>query len=355
MGGHHLEYDLRVVRELAARGIETNVYSHVQVSAEVRAAVTASAQLIALFRISPYRDWSKIDLLSGEITSFLDGAVTLAEDLTRVEKAELWMWPSIYAPQLYACALAKPSVALSGCIHTEPTFMAPNGRMWWRYAFLKAREAGLMLNIGAHLPALEQEYSPLTSDGRISRFPVAHDGAPSGVRKTELRKIGFFGYQRPEKGAALLPSLVPQLLHDGHEVIVQDSGEFVRAIPTQGLTVLPYVPSLADEIAKCDLIVAPYDPAAYRTKGSGIVWDALASGVPVIAPAGTAIGTLVQSNGAGILFGALEADDVYRSILEARRNYERISRAAFRASLEWCSRHGIRHFVSAMLAKPQIE
>jgi len=52
MGGHHLEYDLRVVRELAARGIETNVYSHVQVSAEVRAAVTASAQLTALFRIS---------------------------------------------------------------------------------------------------------------------------------------------------------------------------------------------------------------------------------------------------------------------------------------------------------------
>lgn len=344
-----------MVRELAARGIETNVYSHVQVSAQVRAAVTESAQLTPLFRISPYWDWSKIDRLSGELTSFLDGAVTLAEDLTRVEKAEFWIWPSIFAPQLYACALAKPSVPLSGCIHVEPTFMAPNGRMWWRYAFLKAREAGLLLNIGAHVPALEQEYSPLTSDGRISRFPVAHDGAPSGVCKAELRRIGFFGYQRPEKGAGLLPSIVPQLLRDGHEVIVQDSGEFVRAIPMQGLTVLPYVPSLADEIAKCDLIVAPYDPAAYRTKGSGIVWDSLASGVPVIAPAGTAIGSLVQSTGAGVLFGSLEPSDVYRAILEARRDFGRISEAALNASLEWSGRHGIKHFVSAMLARPQLD
>ena len=120
-----------------------------------------------------------------------------------------------------------------------------------------------------------------------------------------------------------------------------------------GLTKLDYVPSVADEIAKCDLVVAPYDPVAYRVKGSGIVWDSIASGVPVILPARTEMGSLVESTGAGKLVESLEAEDVYRSILEARRDYATIARAAFEASQAWRGTHGIRRFVSAMLGEAQ--
>ncbi len=353
VAGHHLEYDLRIALELASRGHDARVYAHVKVGAEVRALFPASVEVTPIFRVHPYWDWSLIDPVCGELTAFLDGALMLAADLRGVREAEMWMWPTLLAPQLFACTVARPKAALSGCVHVEPTFRAPNGRMWWRYAFLKAREAGLRPNLGVNVPALASEYSPLAGEGEVKCFPIAHDGAPSGACRTALRKIGFFGHQRREKGTGLLPALVPRLLQDGYEVVVQDSGDQVGAMAAPGLTKLDYVPSVADEIAKCDLVVAPYDPVAYRVRGSGIVWDSIASGVPVILPARTEMGSLVESTGAGKLVESLEAEDVYRSILEARRDYATIARAAFEASQAWRGTHGVRRFVSAMLGEAQ--
>jgi hypothetical protein len=141
------------------------------------------------------------------------------------------------------------------------------------------------------------------------------------------------------------------LLRDGYEVVLQDSGNLVNTPPMPRLTKLGYVPSVAEEISKCDLVVASNDPVAYRARGSGIVWDSIASGVPVIVPAGTEGGSLVESTGAGKLSASSSAEHVYRSILEARGDYGTIAKAAFEASRQWQVRNGISHFVSAMLGE----
>lgn len=354
-GGHHLEYDIRIAEELIRRGHEARVYSHARISDSARESVAAIAPAIPLFRPSPYSNPAKVDPISGELRIFLDGALMLAEDLGRVEAADLWIWPTLFAPQLHACALANPRVDIAGCIHVEPNYMASNGRMWWRYALEKCRKAGLRTNLGVTIPRLGREYSLLAGDERVSMWPILADGAPIKVPRTGLRRIGFFGHQRAEKGTAILATLISRLLGDGFEVVLHDSGDLSRIDQAPGLVTLGFVPSLAEEIARCDLVVLPYDPAAYRARGSSVGCEAIASGIPVIAPAGTPIGFLVESTGAGALFAALTAEEIHRVVLAARDGYRRFSNAAFEASRAWPERHGIKNFVSKMLGdlRPQ--
>ena len=280
---------------------------------------------------------------------FLEGASVLADDLARVSDSDLWIWPSLTASHLYACIQVGPKVGISACIPEEPTHMCSHGRMWWRYAFLRAERASLELNLGTTTQRLAEEFRSLSGGIRIGRFPVPHDGAPSEARKTELRRIGFFGAQRFEKGAELLPALIPRLLLDGYEVVLHDSAGLVRAEAMQGLTVLGYVPALADEIAKCDLVVVPYDATRYRIRASAILWDCIASGVPTIVPADTDIGLQVQSAGTGKTFSSFSTVEVHRSIAEARRDYRELANAAFEESRRWRNTEGANRFVAALV------
>ena len=347
--GHHLEWSLRIVEELTSLGHGVEVFASAHVTRRVVESFSGRASVSPLFRVDPYIDPRQIDPVAGEISFLLDGASALAKDLSQIGKYDLWLWPSLFAPQLYACSLAAPAARIAGCIHLEPGFQALNGRIWWRYAFLCVERAKLRANIGVTTPLLEEEYAPLTATGRIECFPVPHDGAPTVIRKAGVTRIGFFGDQQLRKGRTLIPALVTRLLQDGFQVVLHDSGDRVRAENTPGLTVLGYLPCLADEIAKCDLVIVPYDPTQYRLMGSGIVWDAIASGVPVIVPADTGPGLLVNETGAGKTISVVSIDAICRAIADVQQNYEQISIAAFEASQHWRTTQGVKAFVAAML------
>ena len=83
--------------------------------------------------------------------------------------------------------------------------------------------------------------------------------------------------------------------------------------------------------------------------GSGIVWDAIASGVPVMVPSDTAPGLLVEETGAGKTISVLSIDAICRAVIDVRQNYEQISMAAFEASRRWHATQGVKPFVAAML------
>ena len=352
LAGHHLEWNLKIVDELTSLGHQVAVFADASVDRTVVESFSGRASVSPLFKVFPYTNPRTIDPIAGELVCFLDGAAALAADLRQIGECDLWFWPSLFAPQLYACSLAAPAARIAGCIHVDPGFKNVHGRMWWRYAFLVAQSTSLRTNIGVTGPLLQKEYAPLTATGRIECCPVAYDGAPTGTRKTGVARIGFFGHQRRNKGVTLIPELVPRLLRDGFQVVVHDSGNKLRVGSAPGLTVLGYLPSLAEEIAKCDLVILPIDPTAYRSMGSGIVWDAIASGVPVIVPSGTAPGLLVEETGAGKLTSAISVDAICRAIIDVQQNYEQISVAAFEASRRWHTTQGVKLHVAAMLRDP---
>lgn len=352
-GTHFLEWDLRLVEQLVLLGHTVNICSHVDINPVAKALASAQATLTPLFRVSCYVHPSQLDPIAGDLMLFVEGAAMLAEDLQRVAPSDLWMWPSFTAWQLYGCSLLETSCNMSACVHQEPTFNSPNGNIWWRYAFITAMRAKLRLNFGATTQALVNDYAGLTSGQRINRFAVAHDGVRCVRPRARPTRIGFFGYQRQEKGVEILPWLVPQLIRDGHEVVMHDSGGMVQVEASDRLTVLGFVPSLVQEIAKCDLVVTPYFAERYRSRGSGVVWDSIASGVPVIVPDATACGAMVRALGAGKTFATPSADAVYGAIRAARDDYPAIAKAACEASKRWLESEGSRHHAAAMLQRAE--
>lgn len=348
--GHHFDLDLKLARQLVAGGHELRVYANASAHDEVRQAFASVAPLEPLFRAGPYARPEQFDLYAGELLAYQSQTRVLAEDLRALPPADIWLWPTLMAGQLKACAVAGAPAQVAACVHTPVVSEeSPTGTIWWRDALLAARRARMRLRLGAFEPEHRYDYLPLTTDGAFEVYPCYFEGVPAQAPRRDLRTIGFFGHQRPEKGVSLLPSLVEPLLSRGYQVVVQSSGRQPDLPDHPGLTRLGFVPDLANEIARCDLVVLPYEPERYRRKSSGLLMDALASGVPAVVPFDTAPGRLIDRTGAGAQFVRLEAAQVLAAVEQVRAQYPRIAQAAYQASLNWRKHNGLDRFAQALL------
>ena len=349
--GHHLDLDIGVARELRNAGHDVHVYSHRDIAPDARERMAAHARVSPLFQNSPYDDPLSADPVAGELIAFMDAARRVADDLRSTRAADFWIWPSLFASQHYANVLANPRVPIAGCVHVEPAYLNSLGALLWRFSFVEARKHGAQIRTGAFEAMLCGQYMPLAGDGNFRQLPIPYDTINRPEPKENLSTVGFFGNQRNEKGVTLIQNLIPMLLDEGFRIVLHDSsGGSAGSGNDQLRIVLGFVEDLAAEIITCDLVVTPYDPGPYKTKGSAIVWSALANGVPVVAPGGTASGDLIIASGAGTVFDVYSAESVFQAILDARRDYAKISAGARQAGRSWMEAHGLGKYVAAMLA-----
>lgn len=346
LGGHNVEWNLLIAKDLIRRGHEVQLFCSANASNEARHAFSKFGSVTPMFLADPY---AQPQGKTHELSLFIDVANRMAHRLSQLEPADLWLWPTLFPPQLLSCVLANPGITVSGCIHSEPSSPMPNGKIWWQYAFEKAIQTGLSLNLSTTTPGLQKIYSGIAPRMAIKCAPIAQDGLPASSPKTRMKTIGFFGMQRSEKGMYLLHALITKLLGAGYEVILQDSNGRINIENTPNLTTLGYIDNFAQEITRCDLVVIPYNPAPYRYRLSAVAAEAIASGVPVIVPAGTSMGNMVQETGAGKSFSAYNAEIIFQSISAAETDYANVAYAAFRVSQEWLSKHGSKRFVSHLL------
>jgi hypothetical protein len=117
-----------------------------------------------------------------------------------------------------------------------------------------------------------------------------------------------------------------------------------------GVDLLEYVEDIAVPIAECDLIVLPYDVQQYRARGSGILMECLALGIPVTAPVGTLPGRTIERLGVGPLFTGNSEGLIYQAIQASKRNYPAYAANAHRTAQQFCKRNGVAPFASALLA-----
>lgn len=349
--GHPHDIDLSLARAMVDAGHDVHVYGHVDMDEAVRSDFAGVAPLTALFTINPYAKISGFDAIAGEIRKNLDGAHITAKELLGVRQADVWLWPSLYPYQLLACAFARTSARVAGCIHHPPGFLSAGDTAWWRYGFLQCFHAGIDLRAGSIERETCYEYIPLTVDGHFPLLPYPNDGLAVPPAHTALQTIGIFGAQREEKGQVLMRPLLNGLLEQGYRVILQDSNEELarQYAGMDGVICLGHVDNLLDEIARCDLVLAPYHAESYRSRGSGIVMNAMACGVPVVVPVGSAPGRLVEQNGAGTLFSHFSLPAIRAAIQAAAAGYPAIAAAAGQAARLWRQQHGVMKFVEAMV------
>lgn len=350
-GGHSFDFDRKLLRHYAEAGHEVRLYTYAGADDAAVAQLAEHGPATKLFRSFHYSLPAQIDPYAGELNEFLRKSETLAEDLQAIEEADVWLWPTFSAEELHACAVRAPGVPVVGCIHSDPGIEARSmGAIAWRAALLCAQRKGLACGLGSVEPELRHRFAPIVPAHRFAVFPQPFDGEPDRPRREKLRRIGFFGSQRGEKGAKLMAGLIERLLADGYAITLQNSNERYGWADAPGLDIIGFVEDIATPMAECDLIVLPYDIESYRAKGSGVLAQALALGIPATAPLGTLPGRTIEQNRAGPLFAAVAADAIHAAIRFAAANYAAFAGNAWRASQQFAKRNGTAQFAEALLA-----
>jgi glycosyltransferase involved in cell wall biosynthesis len=351
LAGHHYDYGLKLVRELVSAGHDVHVYGSSLMDDEVAIDFGAIAPVAKHFTIWPHTLPEKYDFYAGSFVQHRAEPPVIARDLMKVRKADLWIFPTMWAQEIAACALGGIKVPVVGCVYWDPGIeWKSDDARFLRSALLLAHSAKVDITLTSVEPEMRDRFLPIIPDGKFVTVPQPADGPPLPEPKKHLKHIGFFGHQRVEKGASMLQGLLPRLVKDGYAVTYQDSFTQIKLPNLPGVHRLGHVPDIAEAIAECDLVVLPYDVDRYRARGSGIVAECLALGVPVTAPLGTLPGRTIEKHGLGPLFSVPRAPPVYNAIKAAERNFASFAKKAHETAVQFAARNGSARFANALLA-----
>lgn len=352
--GHHFDFDSKLLGYLARAGHDVHVYGYAGMQDDVVEELRPHGAVTRLFRRFHYDRMVPLDPFAGALDAFQRKCESVAEDLRSVEAADLWIWPTLRGYNLHACTQAGIGAPVVGCIHQDPGIAVGSmSARLWRVAFLAAERQGLRFTVGSIEPELCRRFAPLVPPGRLIAIPQPFEGPPIAQPKAALARIGFFGKQRKEKGVELMAPLFERLIGDGYAITLQNSHkDYPLPTPPQ-IELLEFVEDFPATVAACDLVVLPYDPQEYARKGSGILAQCLALGIPVIGPAGTLPGALIEQHGLGPLFPAPTVEAIYGAIRRAGQNYPAFADNAWRAAHEFAKRNGVARFAEAFLAAAQ--
>ena len=354
--GHHYDIDVRVAVELASRGHHVNIHTHRDFASAKDIPGLNNVEFTPLFSLNPYAIASPPlnDPWAGDLRYFRQAIHAFSEDLKQVTRADIWLLPTVFPHQLTALARLDSLPFVVGCIHTHPNFQFNQGQMLWRIAFLESENKADRIKLGVLEKELLLEYEQLFANESqsIHPWPLPHDGAPSSRLRTELRTVGLLGHQRATKGLQLLPQIVNNLLQLGYEVILQDSeGKLAAQFKSsKNLRVFNFVPSIGDLIQECDAVLLNYDPVFYRYSGSGIAWESIACGAPILAPAGTTVSRLIREYQTGATFCPNNPASMYRMLNTVRDDFPTYSENARQASATYKATHGTAKLVDKILS-----
>jgi len=354
--GHHYDYGLKTVKHYAQAGHDVHVYGFAEMKDEVEADFAAFAKVTRLFSTFPYHEPEEYDWYAGELARVRTESKRIAEELKGVRDAEVWIWPTIRPPEIVACAVRGVEAPIVGCVYWDPGFEGESiDAQVWRDSLLYAQDVGLKLTLASVEAELRHRFIRIVPDGRFALVPHPVDGPPIPERKKALKRIGFFGHQREEKGAKMMRALLSKLIDDGYAITFHNSDQDFPFPEVPGIDRLEYVDDIAVPIAACDLVVLPYDVKRYQARGSGILMECLALGVPVTAPFGTLPGRIIEQAGVGPLFRTSNVNPIYGAIKTTERNYGVLATNAHRHAAKFCSRNGVDKFASALLLAAVVE
>ena len=348
--GHHFDYCLRLTRCLTQRGHRVSVWGARGMQDALFAAFRqCGCQPFALFSHFSYD-------APGPGGYGLEALEVLAQvtalEMASAEPADLSLFPTLTALQLAAWSRLERGGPMAALVHQPPEDNHPFGSELWAKAAARVRTRGLKVAIGAIDPAIGALLRGAVDALPVFDWPTPLDGSPKQHDSAQLCTIGFFGYQRVERGITLIPALTDALLGAGYHVLIHDTmGQFQPHAAIANLRLIDgFVSDLGTAIAPCDLVVCTMQPERYRRRTSGIACTAVACGVPLVLPAGTLSAQRYETLGSVALYGEQTVQSVLNAVQISGRDYPQRAQAARRGALLWRQSQGTERFIDAVLA-----
>lgn len=331
--GHHLAYDLAIAREALARGQPVTLVAN----RAFRAGTIEGVRILPHFSTTTYArehddpvtgaadDWKALnDRLLAELcllprAETPPDAAVLVPTTTENHLAGYLAWMKGFDPleaPLFALHLMFPSgvtIDASGAMVVEDPLRA----LFYRLAERLAREDGPEIHLFASGGQHAAEFGALFGRA-IAPHPLPIRPEPGPPRAPAAPRVLLFaGDARPDKGIGLLPALLPRLAAehpactfaahinaDGAWGEARQAAAAVAALagtaPNIEVTTGRLAPeAYLDLLRGSDLVVLPYDPALARRKSSGVLWEAVSLGVPLVVPQDTWLAAEARHWGAG--------------------------------------------------------
>jgi len=384
-GGHHLAYDLAIAEAAMARGQEVRIIAHRRFPASAIGGVpvlphfteTCYAQRHddpVTGRFDDFRHFNDTllaDLRALPAEGLRPADCVLVPTVTETHLAGFVAWMKGFEPTrapLFVVHLMMPSgVALGadGALIVEDPLRA----LFYRLAERAAGGPGPAIHFFASGGQHAREYSALFGRPIAAHpLPIRPEPAPLPIELPPTALL-FAGDARADKGIALLPQLAPALAaalpgwrFAAHVNVDRAWGE-AKAAGEAMLELGERLPQLAvrggrlppaeylDLLRRARLVLLPYDPVLARRKSSGVLWEAISLGRPVVVPAGTWLEEEARHWGAGhVAYGAQRCEDILAAMAEAAASLSALEARSAEAGARYRAANGAAALIDQLAA-----
>ncbi len=390
--GHHASTCRVVTGELRRRGIETLIAASTQLTPELATELGASP-FFAVYTYTPQHP----DPIAGWLKTFLEGVAMTTQDLARLPAPmadDVVFVNSAQPTQLMAvmtwlngiAAESRPRVVVE--FGTDAGVNLTRTEAGYTLEAVDPREnprSVLLRHVGQNIPpefrrnlflktfdAGASKIHQLLLDYEIGVLPLPQQTYGLARKKAQGSiTIGVLGRQDFDKGYQLLPEILPALLarHAEINILVHNANpddmppvqQKLREIAQSDARItLDEGPANSTHwqglLAQSDVILCPYRSERYLACYSALAVEALANGIPIVAPEGTVPHWFVAGHkGAIVPFGTFTAPQIVDATSSAIAQYERLAVAARAAAEAWNSQDRKAQLVDSILGTLPIQ
>ncbi len=385
MGGHHHNAVLKLNAELSSLNVDHSCLG----SAHADAYVVQTLKLRRCFTRSIYgrSEWTSSEF-----------AQSVADTHSQLAAALRWQWSR---PDLLVlpCCDQILALALARYLRRPHLRSPPHILLWLLYApdyrksiddpstealFAEYRQAfsALRASIGddckitvfcetkgmadayRHVVGLEIKLAPGPNLVRGS-------DALRSTRRGSPPTIACIGHANAPKGYRMLPGAIERVLRQRPDVhfaihgmvgeadVDRDTSVF-EALSNMGplVTVENSILSHDDYLSwllRADLILLPYDPLVYRTRGSGVFTEATTLGIPVIATRGCGFAQTAFEEGRAVEIAEYDCEGISKAVLNGLNQLEKLTARARLASATQASDGAVNSILQSSLDEIRLE
>lgn len=379
--GHHQQFDLALVQELARAGSDAWLYVH----QEATGAVVGHPATVRHFSVFPGKPLSD-DTLVGDLETYLEQNRAFLGDLRRFAAdvdltGALLVFPNMLHHMLLGLAEWLEERGAAGRVRLAllfPSFSGyedATGAISWIFALYRhgfnalRRAAGDTPALFALMEKQAAEYAFLA--GRpveLVPYPTpaslwsASSQPPAAGRGN---RIAFLGGAGSRKGFDLLPEIIARTVaaRPDAEFVIQvnidgvnaPAPEVIDALRRAGPSVR-IVSGYVDQesflriIVESDFVLLPYQAAMYRSVSSALLEDAVYLGRSCVVPPETSMAASVAAGqAAGRVAAGATAADFAAALVEALADHERLAATAASIAMARRATSGMDRFAQRLL------
>jgi hypothetical protein len=352
--GHHMEWDLAIAAAACDRDQDVLIFAH----RDCPLASKEGVEIVRLFSHSTY-ECKYQDRIVGRFDDFAYFNDTLASELALIPRERLRATDTVLVPTLtenhllgyvswmrtfdatraplFVLFLMFPSgLSLSNGTGAR-TIADPFQALFYRLAFRRAAEPGPPIHFFGSGRQLAREFSELAGS-TIEAHPIPVDPRSGNSQRGMGRPAAllFAGDAKADKGFMLMPQLADRLCATWpgwdfliHVNVGSSWGPVLEAYNELTTAIMPRHNNLVlqagrlsrkdylDLLDRADCLVATYDPVVYARKSSGVVWEAISLGLPMLVAADTWLENEAREWGAGYrTYNDFSVDGIIESFAE---------------------------------------